>query len=161
MHVRFLHHRHQGSLRPLAWVEQAGVEASVPHAWHPEVDAAYPRVPLPLPIPIALTTAAGGALVPVGTELLRDLQLHQRLTQHPHPLAHEVGVRLQLRLAQQPRQCHAPLVGHRVLLLFVDVRHPDENHTVAVAVYRLFTHSRGLYLGARLSRVKRIQPITA
>jgi len=51
--------------------------------------------------------------MPLRPDVLRDLQLHQRLAQHPRPLAQEICVLLDLRLAQQRLQCHPHLVGHR------------------------------------------------
>jgi hypothetical protein len=59
--------------------------------------------------------------MPLGAQVLTDLQLHERLTQHPHPLAQKIGIPLQLRLAQQVLKRHPQLVGHRARLLSSDV----------------------------------------
>jgi hypothetical protein len=61
---------------------------------------------LPLAIYVALAGPGGRAFMPLGVQVLAQLQLHQRLTQHAHALTQEIGVLLQIRLAKQIGQCH-------------------------------------------------------
>ena len=134
LHVGLLNHGHQRPLGTLARLQQAGEVAAIPCSGHPQLDGAHAGVPGPLPVAIALACPARRAFMSLGGQVLAELELHERLAQHPHAVTQEVSVPLKLCLAQQLQKCHPQLIGHRVVPPFGDFVHPDENHTVAVLV---------------------------
>jgi len=85
------------------------------------------RYPLRCPVRVGVRSC-------LSHHVLADLQLWQRLAQHPHPLAQKVDVAVQGGLAQQSLQAHPEIVGHRVGPPFGDLTRPDETHTLAVSV---------------------------
>jgi len=63
-------------------------------------------------------------------------QLHEHLSQYPGPLAEEVQIPRKLGLAQQIRECHPEIVGHRCVFSFrvFGETTKNENHTMADVV---------------------------
>jgi len=117
LHVRLLHDGDEGALRPPPRLEQAREVAAIPHARHAQRHAAHARVPPTLAVAVALPRAPRRALVALCAQVLRHLQLHERLREHAHALLQEVDVLAHRRRAQQLVECHAQLAGHPVILL--------------------------------------------
>src|SRR5919199_1388671 len=80
------------SLAPLARLQQAREKPPAPHPRHLQLDRPYPRVPLPLPVAVPLAGPGERPLVPLGSDLLRDCELHQRLRERPYPFFQELRV---------------------------------------------------------------------
>ena len=68
--------------------------------------------------------------------MLGQLQLRECLTQDPNAFPQEIGVPINFGFAQKLRQCHAQFLGHLVVPPHRYLDDLDENHTVAVFVYR-------------------------
>jgi hypothetical protein len=100
LHVALGDHRGQRPLGPPARLQQRREVAPLPQLGDRQLNRAHTRVPLARPIPVAPGDPVGGALAVGGADLAAHLDLHQRLGQHPHPLAEEVDIAA-LGLAQQ------------------------------------------------------------
>jgi hypothetical protein len=87
LYVRFTHGRHQRPLRSLAWFQQAWKEGAIAHPRHPQLERAYPCIPVPVAVAVAFALSLRAALVPVGAQMLGHLQFHQRLRHHAYALA--------------------------------------------------------------------------
>jgi hypothetical protein len=74
-------------------------------------------------------------------------QLHEHLSQYPGPLAEKVHIPRKLGLAQQIRECHPEIVGHRCVFSFrvFGETTKNENHTMADVVNGLLLdlHTHG------------------
>ncbi len=146
MDVGLLHHRDQRPFGPFPWLQQRRDEAAGSDPGNLQLNAPDPRVPASLPVAVPLPGPLRRALMPVGTQLLAEFKLHQRLAQDPHSLSQDVDISLELDLAQQLLQCDAQAIGHGGGLLSVSDDSTDENHALAVLVnsFCLSTHSLGL-----------------
>ena len=89
MDVSFLHDGNERLIGPLARLQQAREEAANLNARHLQIDRSHRvpcgRWPTAAPDTVALARAVTAPLVPLGPQVLADLQLHPGLTQHPHP----------------------------------------------------------------------------
>ena len=94
-----------------------GKEAAITNAGYPQLEWAHSRIPVPIAVPVAFTLSIRAALVTLGAQMLGHLQLHQRLGHDAYTFTKCVQIRLGVRLAQQLGECHAKVVGHRLVLL--------------------------------------------
>src|SRR3954451_10751509 len=113
--VRLLDHRDQGAFTASARLEQCRVVAAVTYPRHAQFDAADTGIPLTIAIAIAFASATGAALILVGSDVLRDLELHELLSHRPYALAQKVDVLVEFRLAQQLKKRHPQILGHRLV----------------------------------------------
>jgi hypothetical protein len=103
---------HQRALSTSPWFQQARKEAAIAHPWHLQFDRANARIPRPLAMTVAVAASLWRAFVPLCTDVLGELQLHQLLSQHAHALTQEISL-FHTSLAQHLGKCHSQLVGHR------------------------------------------------
>ncbi len=102
-------------------------------------------MPLPLAAPVAIAAALRCALTRVCAELLLDFERHRRLGQHPQPFR---GTSRAGSVGDWRGSPSGAILTSSAIVVgspFGDLSHPETNHTLAVAVYRVCTHSRGLY----------------
>jgi hypothetical protein len=125
LHIGLLDHGHEGSLGAFARLKQAGEVAAIPGSGYAQLDGPHAGVPTPLSVAVALTRPGWRAFVSLGAQVLANLQLHQCLAQHLHPVSQEVGIPIKLRLAEQVQKCHSQLIGHRIGPPFGDLLYPD------------------------------------
>ena len=74
--------------------------------------------------------------MPLSSQLLGDLELHQLLRQYTYPFSQKVSL-LHASLAQHVDECHSQFLGHRYGSLITDLDNRDENHPMAVCVNSL------------------------
>ncbi len=133
--VGFLDYPYQGPFRTPPELQQAREERPVSNPGNLQFDGSHPGIPLAGTIALPLPRAFGGPLVLLRPKMLGNLKIHQRLPQYPDALPQKIHLARHLRLAQQIRQCHPEVVGHRcgVLLLSVSLARSrkEENHAVA------------------------------
>ena len=105
---------------------------------------------VPLPVPVALPRPLGRALVALGPQVLRHLQLHQRLRRAPAPPP-AGSPRRAPASALRSRSSSAILSSSAIVVgsSLGDLSNPDGNHTVADAVNGSpqTPHLPGLYSG--------------
>jgi hypothetical protein len=121
LHVRFLNHRHQRAFTTPPRLEQRRVVATIAHTRHAQFDAADARVPGAISITVAFAGPLNATFVLLRANVLSDLNLHQLLRQHTHPVAQEVHVTIQLGLAQQLVKRHPQTLGHRLWSPFSEI----------------------------------------
>jgi len=132
VYIHFPHHGHQRLFGALQRLQGTREVAVVPDPWNSTFDAPHPGIPRPLSGAVPLSSPIGRPLIPLGSQVLADFQLHQLLGEHSHPVSQKLGV-LQLRLTQEllPDRREWTLLKSSAIasvLLIGDVVSLDENH---------------------------------
>jgi hypothetical protein len=111
--VGLLHHRDQRLLGPPARLQERREVAAGPQPGNAQLQLPDPGVPGSWPVAVTLGHPVRGALAELGTDLGRNLGLHQ-LRDHPrHALAQHVGVLAGQQLVGNLRSGHPGAFGHR------------------------------------------------
>ena len=117
-HVRLRHDRDHRLLGALARPQKRREGAALTQLGDLQLDLPSPRVPAPGPIPVAMRSAIlRPALTQLRADQLRNLGLHQLLSNPAHTLAHNIGVALQQNLPDDLLDRHSLRTGHQRCLL--------------------------------------------
>ena len=86
VNIGLLHHRCQGFLGSSSGIDQPREVAAISHPGHLEIYGSHSRIPRPVPISVALPMVFLGSFIPLGPQVLTDLQFHEFVGQDTHTI---------------------------------------------------------------------------